>query len=208
MKKVSILLILILSIVIGNTCIVSAADTEIIKLTAFTKTGDNQLTIKGSVTSTLDKTHITMMASEMVSGSYSIDNMVYIDQIDNISNGDFTININTKENLKASASYIIRVGSNASKPVWLVLKTDSGGSTEYIYGDVDKDGAITANDAALVMQYVLNSSSIDGIITDKEEFLILANVTNDTEITASQASCIYQKALNNSFIMPVEVASN
>lgn len=77
------------------------------------------------------------------------------------------------------------------------LKTDSDTPpvTDITYGDVDSDGYITGNDAALILQYSLNRSSIP---TDNE-WVEKADVDGDDVITANDAAEVYQKSLNSSY---------
>ena len=69
--------------------------------------------------------------------------------------------------------------------------------TSIQYGDVDGDEVITANDAAYIMQHVL-MPILDEVAINK------ADVDGDGVITAGDAAYSLQKALNGSFIMPVE----
>lgn len=69
------------------------------------------------------------------------------------------------------------------------------------YGDVDGIDGVTAQDAALVLQYVLKNDTVGFA----EEGLEVANVKGDGEITSMDAALILQKALfKDSFILPVE----
>jgi len=81
-------------------------------------------------------------------------------------------------------------------------------SEEYIptpmKGDVNGDTKITANDASLVLQYVLNKKDTAGFI--KGGFYA-ADVTRDGRVTALDAATILRKALNDKFVMPVEVTA-
>lgn len=74
-------------------------------------------------------------------------------------------------------------------------------SAEQLYGDVNCDGKIGADDAALLLQYVLKHSGV----TDTG--LKNAAVTNDGQITAVNVAHILQKALDSNYLMPVEKAS-
>ncbi len=75
----------------------------------------------------------------------------------------------------------------------------------YLIGDASNDGLITANDAAIVLQKVLNNA----FTTACEEaypnhYMRILDVTADSILTADDASAILQKALNNAFEFPVE----
>ncbi len=67
------------------------------------------------------------------------------------------------------------------------------------YGDINNDGYVTAYDAACVVENVLKSFEFTD---DQKE---AAKVTGDSEITLNDASQILKKALDNSYIFPVEV---
>lgn len=68
-------------------------------------------------------------------------------------------------------------------------------------GDVDGIDGITTNDAALVLQYVLNNDTTGFA---ENGGLEAAKVTNGKYVTAEDASIILQKALKSDFVMPVE----
>ncbi len=71
-------------------------------------------------------------------------------------------------------------------------------------GDVDGVDGITINDAALVLQYVLNNDTTGFA---ENGGLEAAKVTNGKNVTAEDASIILQKALKSDFVMPIEVKS-
>ena len=73
-----------------------------------------------------------------------------------------------------------------------------------VYGDVNGSGLLEADDAALVMQYVLNASAVN---MDSVRFK-RADVNNDGILTADDAAMIMQKVLNGSYMLPVEIVSN
>lgn len=64
------------------------------------------------------------------------------------------------------------------------------------YGDANNDGRITANDAAIVLQYALN-----GLIPD--ELVRVCDVDGNGTITANDAACIQQKSLDASYDFPI-----
>ncbi len=69
-----------------------------------------------------------------------------------------------------------------------------------IPGDANGDNAITADDAALALSYCLAPESTE--ITEKG--IKNANVDKEDGITAKDAAYILQKALDSTFLMPVE----
>ncbi len=66
------------------------------------------------------------------------------------------------------------------------------------YGDINNDGYVTSYDASCVVQNVLNEFEF----TDEQKKA--AKVTNGSEITINDAAEILKKALNNSYVFPVE----
>lgn len=70
-----------------------------------------------------------------------------------------------------------------------------------LLGDVDCDGLITAGDSATLLQYVLDPASV--VIS--EEGLVNAKVNNDPQFTAATVSEISQKALDSSYVFPIEI---
>lgn len=72
--------------------------------------------------------------------------------------------------------------------------------TTTLLGDVDCNGNITADDASLIMQYVLDATSVD----ISEQGLINAKVLKENIYSANTASSILQKTLNGAFLFPVE----
>lgn len=82
----------------------------------------------------------------------------------------------------------------------LVLSPVVAAEVPIIYGDVDDNGSLTANDASEVLSYVLNKDSVDIDLS-------LADVNNSGTITAEDAAIILNKVLNHSYLMPVEGGS-
>lgn len=71
----------------------------------------------------------------------------------------------------------------------------------YDLGDVDMDGNITANDAAIVYQHVLNGSYPDNPFQQhKLMFQSLSEVVSGSAITADNAARILNKCLNNNSV--------
>ena len=62
------------------------------------------------------------------------------------------------------------------------------------YGDINNDGSITADDASLLLQNVLNSTNVDN-----------GDVDCDGIISSSDVANILQKALDSTFIMKCEM---
>ncbi len=75
---------------------------------------------------------------------------------------------------------------------------------EYLYGDANADGLITASDCAAVLQKVLDASFVTGIEASGGDYMTYLDVSDDNKLTAADASIILQKTLDNSFKMPCE----
>jgi len=84
-------------------------------------------------------------------------------------------------------------------PTWLNYEAYATNQEEpvVLYGDVDSNGVLDSQDAALVFSRVLNS----GFILGASE---LADVDNDGAISSNDSSIILQKVLNSDFLMPIE----
>ncbi len=68
------------------------------------------------------------------------------------------------------------------------------------WGDVNDNGVVEANDAALVLQYVLNNAT--------EMVVARADVSGDGVIDSEDAAMILQKALDSTYVFPVEGSSD
>ena len=80
---------------------------------------------------------------------------------------------------------------------WNPIKIDAG----KVWGDVDGNGVVEANDAALTLQYTLRPEQVTGFDST------VANVSDGTVdgvINAYDAALILQKSLDNSFKFPFE----
>ena len=195
-----------LAMIIGMSICVSAAGKSVLSIIGATENKDGSVSIDGTIENSAVNQQLTVMAAEYVNENYDMDTISYIDQISYTgTDGKFTVEFNPKTALEKEKIYIVRMGgTDIESAVYMLIKTNDSGEVEWIYGDVDKDGAITASDAALVMQYVLNPESVKEIIGDTKDFLKRADVTENGTLTSEQASYIYQKALNAAFKFPVE----
>ena len=72
------------------------------------------------------------------------------------------------------------------------------------FGDVDGKIGITANDASLVLEKVLNDIFKLPIEEKTTNYMKYTDVDGDGKLTATDASIIFQKTLNPEFVMPVE----
>jgi pectate lyase len=77
----------------------------------------------------------------------------------------------------------------------------------YAYGDASGDGSLTANDAAVILQKVLDSKFVMGIeekVTDEATVKTIVDVDGNGTITSNDAAVVLQKVLDNSYTMPCE----
>jgi hypothetical protein len=84
---------------------------------------------------------------------------------------------------------------------------DGYGETEYLYGDADNNGILTANDAAVVLQKSLDGSYIPDLENVCDDYMKYLDVDCDGILTANDASVILQKTLDGSYIMPIETTT-
>ena len=80
-----------------------------------------------------------------------------------------------------------------------------------VWGDVDKSGVLTSNDAALVFAYTLKGGMIANTANDKGELkynFTVADVDADSAITANDAANILTKVVDPSFKFAVEDSIN
>ena len=71
------------------------------------------------------------------------------------------------------------------------------------YGDVDANGSINTNDAALLLKKVLDNSSELPIEKKIDNYMKYADVDADGILTAKDAAIILKKTLDSDFVMPV-----
>ena len=125
------------------------------------------------------------------------DSIQYINQA--AGDGTVTFEIYPKD-LKAERDYHLYVSGTdlAYTKVATFSVTKSWEKAPYILGDVNESGNVTAADAALVLQYAVNSVSLT------ETQLAAARVNVGGLITASNASLILQYSVGSITKFPVE----
>ncbi len=77
----------------------------------------------------------------------------------------------------------------------------SKNTNSYMWGDFNNNSELAADDAAAVLQYVLNNS----YKPEEDEIINYLDVNADGEINAADAAAILQKVLNNSYIFNAEM---
>lgn len=99
---------------------------------------------------------------------------------------------------------IIVLNDKVSETAIKEIKFSNYDLSDIKFGDVDGKKGITVNDAALVLQKVLNSSYKLPIEEEITDYMKYADVDGDRKLTAIDAAIIFQKALDFKFVMPVE----
>ena len=213
MKRLAFFLALILSF----SCIFSNvfAETQM-TLTSTTMTEDGVITIKGKITEpSAYQKYTAVVVKYKEENIYTVSDAIYIGQKESadvtVNNGNFTFTF--KGNIEDDEKYIVRIGgTNIAEPSSSeVIRGEAPDdpvtptptpSTE-VYGDVNNDKVVDFEDASILMQFVLDKNGVTNVTID-DDFFKRANVTGKKEITAEQVANIVQKALDSSFIFPVQ----
>ncbi len=108
---------------------------------------------------------------------------------------DIIYSFNATENLKLVAKFIEDAEEITEPPIE---------EPDILYGDADINGVLTAADASMVLQKVLDSSFKMSVEDTKEDYMYIADVDRNDILTAADASMILQKVLDSSFQMTCE----
>jgi hypothetical protein len=180
-----------------GTAPVYAATTTEIKLSSAT-VEDKTITVYGVLTNPINGGELTMLASDVKNND--INDIFYFNQSKPTiaADGSFKVSFSINKLLSSDGTYIVRFGgTNIGKYAQLIITSDDGTGTALL-GDVDLDGVITSNDAAITLQYVLYSESF---LSDKQVSAMY--VTDDDNVTANNAANILAKVLNDMYIFPI-----
>lgn len=131
-----------------------------------------------------EQTLVLLLAGE--SSVPTAENLQYIDQ--QASDGSISFTLKPKE-LTAGMSYSVYL-STTSKAVTRVASFQYGEKPAYTLGDVNNDGKINSTDALLVLQYAVNTVSLDSAQQ------MAADVNRDGKINSTDALLILQYAVN------------
>lgn len=131
-----------------------------------------------------EQTLVLLLAGE--SSVPTAENLQYIDQ--QASDGSISFTLKPKE-LTAGTSYSVYL-STTSKAVIKVASFQYGEKPAYTLGDVNNDGKINSTDALLVLQYAVNTVSLDSAQQ------MAADVNRDGKINSTDALLILQYAVN------------
>lgn len=77
-------------------------------------------------------------------------------------------------------------------------------SDNAILGDANMDGSLTAADAAVILQKILNDAYKMPIEEYVSDYVKYVDVDGQSGLTASDSVCVLQKVLNSAYIMPAE----
>ena len=178
------------------------------ELNSVVMSDDGTVRVTGVINEPAENQRYTIMVTKNNGdGSYNLEDTVYIDQKNTeevaVNNGVFSFSF--KSNIQNGEEYLLKIGgTDIDTPTSKNFASSSDGGKKIRYGDVDNDGVITANDSAVLLQYVLNKNSVDSAILESEGFQERSDVTGSGELTAEQAAYILQKVLNSSFKFPIE----
>ena len=188
---------------------VSAADETSVSIsTAKYNTETKLVSITGNVKNPVDSQIITIMSTGITqSASFDLDTIVYIDQCEDVAfdeNGNFSLNFALSSTAVEGKNYFVRVGgSEISSPAYMAFNFNSEGEAVILFGDVTDDGNVDANDAAVLLKYVLDPSSVE--ISEKGFKNAQIKATPITEFTAQEAAMILEKANDSGFLFPAEL---
>lgn len=107
---------------------------------------------------------------------------------------------NTTESTTATVTESTTATATESTTETVTESTTSINPGDRMYGDADQSGILEANDAAMIMQYVLSPA----VVNFNDEMKVLVDVDADGVITANDAAMVMQKVLNGSYVLPVE----
>lgn len=158
---------------------------------------NNAVTFNAKITDPVENQQLTVVVAAYENGRFDYDSIVYINQY---AYTQEEISFEYAQWADTDKVYAIKVGgTDIEEPAYLLLDTEDN---TLLYGDVDSDGVITANDSVLTLQYVLNPNSVELSQTQ----LQAAGVNGSIVLSANDSACILQKALNNAYKFVVELA--
>lgn len=202
MKNIIFLITVFFALMLSSLT-VAAAQTTINISSAVEE--NNVIVVAGRVNNPVENQRLVIMgcaADDFDGLDYYAD--IYMNNIaaplDDEGNFTLTLELDDSVVLEEWHNYVIRIGgSNVDTPAIIMLSRSTGGST-VILGDVNLDGKITADDAALTLQYVLYAMPY---ISDEQ--VAAMRVTASDIISADNAANILMKSLDASYEFPVNI---
>jgi hypothetical protein len=160
--------------------------------------GEDSIICSGYLSSVDGKELLTAMV-------YTLDdagnkNIVYINAYNDAvkdTDGDFSLELALNE-LVDGVYYVNIGGKNVDNGAVLAILNYSA-KKAVLWGDADQNGILTAADAALTLQYVLDNG-----MKIEEVQLKAMDITGTGKIYASNAAMILQKVLSSDYKFPVE----
>lgn len=199
---------LLAGIMLTTSCVSVYADdaktTVNIATAKYDKTSD-KVTVTGKIENSSESQSITVMSTGIKDNTYDTDQIIYIDQNDNVSvdeNGNFSLSFALSDSAVKEARYYVRIGgNNIDNPAYMAFLFSDDAAT-ILYGDVDNDGSITAKDAKLLLEYVLDPSKAN--ITEAGFKNAQIYEEKIDKFTAKEVAALLQKALDVTYKFPVE----
>lgn len=149
--------------------------------------GVDYVTVRGKLTIP-DGVTVTRNGTKLKDGDSVLGGDVLVITTDKASSGETKYLYANGTAIAENGVYV--VPENEDVVVTMITKID-------MYGDVNYDGKLTADDAAKTLQHTLSSMFDEATIKK-------ADVNADNKITAEDAAMILQKVLDSSYVFPVE----
>lgn len=120
-----------------------------------------------------------------------------------IDSGDDSVSVGVKD-IAGSARRSGAIDIGCYEYQWIEESsestTDEAENTTIFYGDVNNDNVLSAEDAGIILRYVLNRTSVGF----DEEHIKRANVTGSEVVTSADAAFVLFKVLDNRIKFPVK----
>jgi hypothetical protein len=149
--------------------------------------GVDYVTIRGKLTIP-DGVTVKRNGTKLKDGDSVVGGDILVVTVDKVSSGETQYLYANGTAIAENGLYV--VPENEDVVVTMITEID-------MYGDVNYDGKLTADDAAKTLQHTL-SAMFDETTIKK------ADVNADNKITAEDAAMILQKVLDSSYVFPVE----
>lgn len=142
----------------------------------------------------------TSDTSETLAVAWASASPVSVTEATNMASVQFTVldSSITSAPVTVSVVELTNDGTSVAEDGTYTVKSGEIDIASILYGDVDGDNLVTADDASLIAQHALNLIVLDS------KYLVNANVDNDSVITADDASLVAQRALNLIGQFPIE----
>lgn len=206
MKRLVSALLAGVMLTVGSASVYAADETTVSISAASYNSSTKKVEVTGNVQNMNASQILTVMSTGVAEGDVDVNQIIYIDQNEEVSfseDGSFSLKFSLSDKAQEGMRYFVKIGgSNISNPACMAFEFKSNGGVTIIYGDVTNDGKVDVNDAAVLLNYVLDPSSVE--ITS-EGFANAQIKTQKIEaFTAEHAAMILQKALNSTYKFPVE----